>query len=353
MLKKNLKNTTFNLDFGEFLNEISKFRKIGLICHHNADPDSLLSAYVLKNILKTKGIESKVYAPSDISEIARRAAIKIYGKLDVVSGIMDIEDNDALCLVDVSTLDQTSKELKEIIRSKYEGKLFIIDHHAPHPEITKIARYSLIAPNACSTGELIYLLAKATGISLAKEDLEAIAVAILYDTRRFIITDKEVFKIMSEIYDEVDYSSLLNLFQKEIKIDERIAKLKAATRLKLYKVELKEPLLVVISHVSSYEASAARALIELGADLAIVAGGKKGLVRICARCTKRFLETTGLHLGKDIMMDLGREISGSGGGHASAASANGIGTPEEALTKAINILRMKIGGNLKEIGCER
>ena len=151
---------------------------------------------------------------------------------------------------------------------------------------------------------------------------------------------------------EIDYSSLLSLFQKEIRIDEKIAKIKAAARLKLYKVELREPLLIVVSHVSSYEASAARALVELGADLAIVAGGKKGLVRVCARCTKRFLEITGLHLGRDLMMDLGKEISGSGGGHASAASANGIGNPEEALIKALNILRMKVNGSLKEIRCE-
>jgi len=346
-----LKREELRLDFGAFIRELMRVKSIGLVCHHNADPDSLLSACVLKRILDSLKVKATIYAPADISELARKIMEELYdSEVNVLTDIKNIEENNALCLVDVSTLDQLSKELKDIILRKYRSKLFVIDHHTPHPDILKLVRAILIDPGACATGELVYMLAKEVNVRLDKRDIEALAVAILYDTKRFVIANRNVFKIMSEIFDMIDYNKLLSMFHKEMRIDEKIARLKAAIRARLFRTDIRgKEVVIALSHVSSYEASAARALLELGADLAIVSGGKKGVVRVCARCTRNFAELTNIHLGRDIMMKLGEEISGSGGGHALAASANGVGNPEEALTKALNILKMRIGVKLREI----
>ncbi len=135
-----------------------------------------------------------------------------------------------------------------------------------------------------------------------------------------------------------------------MEFSERVARLKAAMRMELYELQHQgQRFLVAVSCVSSYEASAARGIIDLGADLAIVAGGRKGRVRVCCRGKPKFIHALKFNLGRDLMMPLGRLIKGSGGGHALAASANGMGDAEEALAKALKILEEKLKIKLKRL----
>ncbi len=68
--------------------------------------------------------------------------------------------------------------------------------------------------------------------------------------------------------------------------------------------------IIAFSHVSAFEASAARALVDLGAHVAAVAGEKGGGVEISLRCTREFTEKTGIHLGRDIAKLVGDEPAG-------------------------------------------
>ena len=126
---------------------------------------------------------------------------------------------------------------------------------------------------------------------------------------------------------------------------ERIARLKACQRAKLMKID---DWIIALSHVSAFQASAARALISLGADLAVVAGQVDDAVRISLRCTNEFHEKTGIHLGRDIAKPLGDYLHGMGGGHSISAGVNGVGDVEAALKKCVRILREKIRG----VDCE-
>ena len=63
--------------------------------------------------------------------------------------------------------------------------------------------------------------------------------------------------------------------------------------------------------------------MSLGADAAFIFVNKKNEVRISARSTRMFQDETGIHLGRDIMEKVGPILSGTGGGHAGAAGANG------------------------------
>jgi len=116
---------------------------------------------------------------------------------------------------------------------------------------------------------------------------------------------------------------------------ERIARVKSAQRLRFEKIDR---WLVATSFVGSYHASAARALIALGAHLAIVAGKRNDDLTVSFRCTREFAQESGLHLGTDLASEIGRQMGGMGGGHATAAGANVKGEPGDALKRSVRIL---------------
>ena len=116
--------------------------------------------------------------------------------------------------------------------------------------------------------------------------------------------------------------------------------LKASQRLKLHTVG---DWIIATSHLSSFQASAARALLLLGADLAIVVGNDKRKLRVSMRSTERFHKETSIHLGRDIAIPLGEEFEGAGSGHSTAAGVNGRGTPDKLVTRALLLLEPRLG----------
>jgi len=333
------------------LRKLKEVQRLGLVCHHNADPDSLLSAEVLKRILGRKlSCEILILAPAGVSSLARRMYEAIYGEEPLVEGIEGLMMCDVLGLVDVSTLEQLGHEAKDLIESKFRGKIFIVDHHEPHERTMRLSFLNLIEPTSKATAIIVHRIAMWIGVELSKEEAEALMAAILHDTRHLNILDIEVLEVMKHLLERgADYNKVNRLFRREVSISERIARLKAAQRLKLYRVSKDgEDLLICISQVSAFEASAARALIELGADLALVIGGKGEDVRICARASPRFLEVTGTSLGKDVMMEIGKIVGGGGGGHDLAAGLNVRGSREEVLKVLMKVLEDKLKTRLKE-----
>lgn len=129
------------------------------------------------------------------------------------------------------------------------------------------------------------------------------------------------------------------LLTAEMDRSERIARLKAAQRMTLHEVE---GWLIAASHVSSHQASAARGLLGLGADVAVVAGGTWEDVRVSIRSTERFHGETSIHLGRDIAQPLAEKLQGSGGGHATSAGLNLQGDYEETLRRCVELISKRI-----------
>jgi nanoRNase/pAp phosphatase (c-di-AMP/oligoRNAs hydrolase) len=120
---------------------------------------------------------------------------------------------------------------------------------------------------------------------------------------------------------------------------ERTARMKACRRAKIVKIS---DWMIALSHVSAFQASAARALVDLGAHAAAVAGKRDDSVEISFRCTREFNKETGIHLGKDIAKPLGEQLQGMGGGHAAAAGANGVGDVEAAIKLCLKLFKEKL-----------
>jgi nanoRNase/pAp phosphatase (c-di-AMP/oligoRNAs hydrolase) len=100
--------------------------------------------------------------------------------------------------------------------------------------------------------------------------------------------------------------------------------------------------LIAFSHVSAYQASAARAMIAVGAHVAVVAGQRGEKIQISMRSSRDFYEKTGVHLGRDIAKPLGEYLKGMGGGHSLAAGVNGVGDVEASLKRCMRLLKEKL-----------
>ncbi len=99
---------------------------------------------------------------------------------------------------------------------------------------------------------------------------------------------------------------------------------------------------MAFSIVSAYQASAARALISLGAHVAVVGGQKDEKVQVSMRAATDFFEKTGVHLGRDVAKPLGEFLKGIGGGHSVSAGVNGVGDVEAGLKHCFGLLKNKL-----------
>jgi len=190
---------------------------------------------------------------------------------------------------------------------------------------------------ASSTCEIVYRLFKEAEVELTEVEAKALFLGIAFDTRHFIIATSTTLKIVADLIDAgVNAQETLPLLSLPTAYSERIARLKAGRRVKLLRIN---DWLIALSHVSAYQASAARALIGLGAHVAIVAGQRGDTLQVSLRSSRDFHKKTGLHLGRDIAKPLGEYLHGMGGGHSVSAGANGVGDVEAGLKRCVRLLK--------------
>lgn len=311
--------------------------RILLFCHHNADPDTICSAYAFKELgmILSPSVDAEIILTGGASSLSKRVMEAL--SIEVATEA-SVEDVDVLIVLDSATLRQL-EGWGEKIASSDAAKVFI-DHHTPHPENIRLATVYLVDEEATSTSEIVYRLYQIYGATPSAKVAKALLVGIAYDSKHFAIGTAATFKAISEL-SEIDgqVDEVMALLASEMNRSERIARLKAGQRMRIHDVD---GWTVATSRVSSFQASAARGLLGLGADVAVVAGGQRGVVKMSMRSTNRFHGDAGVHLGRDIAMPLGKEFDGAGSGHATSAGVNADGRPQPMLRWVVELISAKI-----------
>jgi len=319
----------------------SKAKLVVLLCHHNADPDAVCSAFALSKLLKRLEPELSVemaaaQGPSRLSKFLLNSLPANLTKQP------RIEEADILVLLDTNTIQQLDEWSERVVTSG--APLVVIDHHASHPETERLATLCITDEEASSTCEIIYRFYREAEVEMGEVEAKALFLGIAFDTRHFILAGSGTLKTVAELIDVgVNAKEALSLLSLPMDHSERIARLKASRRVRLMKIR---EWLVAFSHVSAYQASAARALIGLGAHIAVVAGQKGERIQVSLRACRDFYNKTGIHLGRDIANPLGGYLKGMGGGHSVSAGANGVGDVEATLKRCARLLKesiMKVG----------
>jgi len=305
-----------------------------LLCHHNADPDAICAAFAFSQLLRR-------LRPKLSVEIAAAQGISRLSKFLLKSLPIElteqphIEKADCIVLLDTNTVQQLD-EWSERIKAA-NSPLVVIDHHASHPETERFATLSVTDEEASSTCEIVYQFFREAEVKPTEVEAKALFLGIAFDTRHFVLASSSTLKTVADLIDAgVNAEENLPMLSLPIHSSERIARLKAGKRMKLMKVG---EWLVALSHVSAYQASAARALIGLGAHVAVVAGQRGDTVQISLRACRDFYENTGVHLGRDVAKPLGEYLRGMGGGHSVSAGANGVGDVDSSLKRCVRLLR--------------
>lgn len=316
------------------MESLSNAGSILILLHHNADPDAIGSAYALKNLIQHNSSPKlvEIAAPAGISRIGRQIVQCL--PMTMVSSPRP-EDSDAVILVDTSTFIQLGT-LGPTIRD-LSKPLIIVDHHASHIETMAKASLSITDDDASSACEVVYRLYEEARLEPDRDTALALFLGIAYDTRHFVIAKSNTFRIVARLLDSgLIPEEALPLLALPLSASEKTARLKAAQRLQCTQLG---KWIVAESRVRSYQSSAARALLALGADVAIVGGEHKGRVKISLRATRCFHQTTRVHLGRDIASRLGSIKGGMGGGHSTAAGVNLEGDLDEATKACLRLLR--------------
>lgn len=312
-------------------------KRVVLLCHHNADPDAICSAYAFAGLLKRlkPELEAEIVAAHGVSRLAKH----LLKHLPIeVKTQPNMEDADAIVLLDTNTIQQLNNLAEKVKTSKLP--IIVIDHHAAHPETERLATICITDENASSTCEIVYRFFKQTNAELGENEAKALFLGIAFDTRHFILANSSTLKTVAELIDfGVNAQKALSLLSLPVAFSERVARLKACKRVRLLKVG---EWIIALSHVSAYQASAARALIDLGAHVAVVAGQKNENLDISLRSSREFYEKTHVHLGRDIAKPLGEYLHGMGGGHSTAAGVNGVGDVKIGLKRCLRLLKESI-----------
>ena len=307
-----------------------------LLCHHNADPDAIGAAFAFKGLLKQlrPHLETEIAAASGPSKLSK-------SMIDVLSiELTDqprIEEADILVLLDTNTIQQLD-DLGE--RIKPDRPLVVIDHHASHPETERIATLSVADETASSACEVVYRLFKEAELKPSPDEAKALFLGIAFDTRHFVIATSDALKVVADLVDAgVNAQEILPVLSLPMDYSERIARLKAANRVNLLRMN---DWLIALSHVNAYQASASRGLVALGAHVAIVAGKKENEIQVSFRASREFYTETDIHMGRDLAKPLGDFLGGMGGGHSVSAGANGVGDVDACLKFCAKLLKKRL-----------
>ncbi len=313
------------VDEAGFYNKLLDYHNILYLCHRNADPDAVSSAFALSEAIGgTVGL----------IDGSNRVGSLLIDKLEIeVIVNPDTTDYDLVVVVDTST----SAQLNDIELGHY----CVIDHHAT-TALTENASFYLHRP-ATSVAEIVYNVLTYMEAPIMYRTAIGLMTGIVTDTGHFKHATSETFRTFADIIESsgVEYGEVLELMAATPQdVSMRIAMLKSANRAHVERVG---DWLVVVSHVSSFGGSAASMLLNIGADVALIGTSKDGSVRVSGRA-KRDAVNAGVNLGQ-IMEEVSENYEGTGGGHAGAAGIDVCANMDDILKgckdKVIEILEKK------------
>lgn len=288
------------IDESQFGSHIRRYDDLLYLCHRNADPDAIGSAYSLQ-----RAFGGTIGVAEDISKSAGSLIDAVRAEVIIDP---DVQAYGFVVVVDTSVRLQ----LGAANLSRYA----VVDHHLDLSLIQNAEFY--IQRPANSTAEIVWKILSEEGITPSREMALALVVGIISDTGRFRRGLPEAFRAVSEILlaGELNYDeALMVLSSTPSDISQRVAALKAAAR---SEIEWAGDLIVATTEINSFEGTSAMSLVDIGADVAFAAGRHGNLTRVSGRA-RREAGRAGVDLS-EIMRSVAKSHSGEGGGHRGAAA---------------------------------
>ncbi|MBI5159181.1 DHH family phosphoesterase [Candidatus Micrarchaeota archaeon] len=302
-----------------------------VLLHSLADADALGSAVGLRVVLKKARIASSDVLSSSAKKIAQTTGVKI-------EKIAELKRQKAkkqkIILVDANSRAMLGEAAKAIVFDA------VVDHHSKHSDCVEAGNF-FVDEKASSASEIVFEALRELKARVDGKTATCLLAGIIADSAEFKNAREKTFLYAGELLGMSGgkYAEVRALVEKRADVSQRIAVLKACQRVEFEKVG---EVLIASSEVGSFEAGAASALVELGADVAFV-GCSCESGRISARVHNELSERVN---AAELMKEIGAEFGGSGGGHAAAAGASGLKKEdvENALNECVRKAKERVEG---------
>jgi len=224
---------------------ISEYGNVLYLCHRNADPDAIGSAFALQ-----QAFGGTIAAVDDLSRTGQALANAIGAEVQINPRA---KDYDLVVVVDTSVRLQ----LGDFNLASYA----IVDHHLDRGLLEE-ARFYIQKP-CKSSAEVVWTILKENGCRASREMALGLLVGLISDTGRFRRASPEAFRTAAELLEAggFDYEEAVQTISLPADISQRIAILKAAGRAV---VKRQGNWLIASTQINSFEGSAAMALVDLG-----------------------------------------------------------------------------------------
>lgn len=315
------------MSFKSFLKK-ARGKRIAIVLHSLADADSVGSAYALKRLVPN----AIIVAPDHVTASAKRLLDELGERVSncVLPGF------DALVLV-----DQHSKRFFPGILETGIPVLAVFDHHSMHSDAVK-AEQNFIDEEASSAAEVVYEQMKKNKMRIDAKSALALLAGIVADSAGFKNSNEETFVCTAELIrkSKRSYHYVQDLVEVPLDFSQRLALLMS---LRNVGAEKMGNFLIAYCKASAFQATMAAKLVELGADVALVAVEMHNSSQISCRIRHGFEKK--INAGH-LMKKVGDEFGASGGGHAGAAGINGLRKEdcEKSLFYAVRIARETLAG---------
>ena len=159
------------------LDELRQADKLLLTTHENPDGDALGSLLAMHFILEQLGKDSLMYMSPD--EFPLPWEYRTWSFDDLVGAPPDDVEERAVVFLDCGNIDRMPVDFL-----KREGiHILNVDHHHDN---TRFGTVNLVAPDASCTAEIVWGLAKELGAEITPPIADALYVALITDTGRFM-----------------------------------------------------------------------------------------------------------------------------------------------------------------------
>lgn len=311
-----------------------------IIIHHNADPDAMGSAVALARGLSQLGVSSEVCAPLGLSLQSRNILTQY--PYHVKEG-NDIRFQKLIFIVDTSTPEQIGN-----IALPADAVVVILDHHE-EGKLFGRANFRFLKKDSHATAFIVFELFDALNLKITAEIALFLLCGIVADTGFLRMVTAKELKATAKLLEVagVELEGIYGALSVREDISERIAKLKAMKRMKVFRLG---DVIVAFAASGSFESQTALSIMKQGADIAFVENidAKKPEYRISGRMKQHLAEK--LDLSK-LIKAVEPIIEGSAGGHPTAASANGKNARSSARVEAklLESLEKVLGQKRKQL----
>jgi nanoRNase/pAp phosphatase (c-di-AMP/oligoRNAs hydrolase) len=293
-----------------------------IFTHRQADPDALCAAGALKSLMESSTfgvqVQTSIVVPQGASVLGKQVSSALRIEFTEKSESNFHFDADYMIVVD--TGDPKLLEPCETGFLTSKAKKLLIDHH-PSSSLPETWGYGIgkyLLSGATSTCEIVAL--GLPPVSISKKVADMLLTGLLFDSQHLgIATNRTLEAALVLVNAGSEISKSKRMLHHDPDRSEILAKIKGAQRLRYEEAGGR---FLVTSEISSYHASVARMLVEIGADVGIAFGETSGEARLSVRCSQPFFKETGIDLSTEVRK-VAERYGLVGGGHSTAASISG------------------------------